>query len=85
MRKYITAVVVGVLSFSIYLTVGTGSGITPNRDATCPVRLDPDYTADAGLGIYQRLKFPVYMTVLADGGREVQMPPMPLQKVRDAI
>jgi hypothetical protein len=49
------------------------------------VRLDPDFAADAGLSIYQRLKFPVALTVLADGGRDVQLPPMPIGRVRQAL
>ena len=85
MRKQITAVIVGALTFAVFIYVGAPDGAVPNKDAVCPVRLDPDFAADAGLGIYQRLRFPVVVTVLPDAGRDVQMPPMPLQKVRDAI
>lgn len=84
-RKLITSVIVGILTFSVYVYIGAPDAAVPNKDATCPVRLGPDFAADAGLGIYQRLKFPVVVTVLPDGGRDVQMPPMPLQRVRDAI
>lgn len=95
-RKLITTVLVSGLTFSVYLATGgtvqeqvdflADAGIAAaNRDATCPVRLDPDFAADAGLSIYQRLKFPVRVATLPDGGRDVQLPPMPLGKVRDAI
>lgn len=94
-RRLVAVVAVGALSFSVYLTVGgtvaeqtaylADGGIAPNRDAVCPVRLDPDFAADAGLGIYQRLKFPVALKVLTDGGRDVTLPPMPLQRVRQAL
>ena len=96
MRRAIVAVVsVGALTFTAYV-VRDGNGVqsqanfladggfAPNRDATCPVRLDADFAADAGLGVYQRLKFPVALRVLPDGGRDVQMPPMP-KGARDAI
>lgn len=95
-RKLITIVLVGLVPFSVY--VATGGTVTdqvneladagfapPNRDATCSVRLDEDFAEDAGLRVYQRLLFPVVLTVLADGGRDVQMPPMPLQRVRQSI
>ncbi len=95
-RKIIQVVGVAALTFTIYVATGltltqqvnelTDAGYAPpNRDATCPVRLDPDFAADAGLGIYQRLLFPVTQTTLADGGRDIQMPPMPLLRVRQAI
>lgn len=75
MRRLVTVVSVGALTFAVYLATGgtvpeqvaylADGGFAPNRDATCPVRLDPDFAADAGLSIYQRLKFPVALTVLA--------------------
>lgn len=96
MRKLITTVLVGSLTFSVYLLTGgtvqeqtddaADAGISPpNRDATCPVRLDEDYAADAGLRVYQRLQFPVALKVLPDGGRDVTLPPMPVQRVRQAL
>jgi hypothetical protein len=94
-RKLITVALVSGLSFSVYMVSGgsvtaqtdflTDAGIAPNRDATCPVRLDEDFAADAGLKLYQRLKFPVRLTTLSDGGRDVQMPPMPIAVMRNAI
>lgn len=94
-RKPITLVLVGALTFSVYLLTGNtvveqtneaaDAGISPaNRDATCPVRLDEEYAADAGLKVYQRLLFPVSLVVLPDGGRDVTLPPMPKQ-ARQAI
>ena len=99
MKRALTATVtVGALVFSVYVaTSGTvaeqvadmedAGYAPPNRDATCAVRLDPDFATDAGLGskVYQRLLFPVVLTVLSDGGRDVQMPPMPIQRVRQSI
>lgn len=97
MRRLVTTVLVGgTLSFSVYLATGgtiaeqvadmDDAGISPpNRDATCPVRLDADYAADAGLGVYQRLLFPVSRRVMSDGGIDIQLPPLPLAKVRDAL
>ena len=95
-RALVALVTVGASIFSVYVaTSGTvaeqvadmdAEGISPpNRDATCPVRLDADFAADAGLGIYQRAKFPVSRRVMADGGIDIQMPPMPLQRVRASI
>ena len=94
-RSLVTVAIVGALSFTVYVVTGGGvqqqtdfladAGIAPNRDATCPVRLDPDFATDAGLKVYQRLLFPVNLRTLADGGRDVTMPPMPLQQARNAI
>ena len=95
-RKLVAVVSVGALVFAVFVvdsgTVAdqvnflTDAGFAPpNRDATCPVRLAPDFATDAGLRTYQRLLFPVTLTVLSDGGRDIQMPPMPLQRVRRAI
>lgn len=95
-RKLIAVAAVGALSFAVYVATGgsvqqqvdemADAGFAPpNRDATCAVRLDPDFAADAGVGLYQRLLFPVVVTLLIDGGRDVQMPPMPLQKTRQSI
>lgn len=95
-RALVALVTVAGASFSIYVaTSGTvaeqvadmeDAGLAPpNRDCTCPVRLDPDFAADAGLGLYQRLLFPCLLTVLPDAGRDVQMPPMPLQRTRQSI
>lgn len=94
-RSLVTVVGVGTLTFAVYVASGgtvqeqtdfladAGLG-TPNRNATCPVRLDADFAADAGLKLYQRFLFPVVLTVLPDAGRDVQMPPMP-RGARDAI
>lgn len=95
-RALVSVVTVGSLVFSVYVATGgavqqqanelADAGFAPpNRDATCPVRLDEDFAADAGLKVYQRLLFPVVVTALPDGGRDVQMPPMPLQKARQSI
>lgn len=94
-RKLVTTVGVGALTFTVYLLTGTtvtqqtnealDAGVSPpNRDATCPVRLDVDYALDAGVSIYQRLTFPVSQRTLADGGRDVTLPPMPVAQ-RQAI
>lgn len=94
-RKLVTTVGVGALTFTVYLLTGgtvtqqtneaLDAGVSPpNRDATCPVRLDVDYALDAGVGIYQRLTFPVSQKTLSDGGRDVTLPPMPVAK-RQAI
>ena len=94
-RVQVGLALVAGLTFSIFIATGgnvqqqvdflADAGFTsPNRDATCPVRLDADFAADAGLLLYQRLKFPVVLTVLPDAGRDVQLPPMP-QGARAAI
>ena len=96
MRKLITTVFVGTLTFSVYLLTGgsvqeqvneaADAGVSPpNRDCTCPVRLDEDYAADAGLKAYQRVTFPCSLKVLPDAGRDVTLPPMPRQRVRQAL
>lgn len=94
-RKLVTIVLVVGTPFSVYLLTAdtvvaqkneaTDAGITANRDCTCPVRLDPDYALDAGLGLYQRLTFPCSRRVQSDGGIDITLPPMPKQKTRDAI
>jgi hypothetical protein len=94
-RVQVALVAVGTLVFSVFIvsngTVGEqtafldDAGLAPNRNCTCPVRLDTDFAADAGLRTYQRLTFPCVLTVLPDAGRDVQMPPMPVQAARDAI
>ena len=94
-RKLVTVVLVVGTPFSVYLLTGdtvqqqtneaTDAGIVANRDCTCPVRLDPDYALDAGLGLYQRLTFPCSRRVQSDGGIDITLPPMPKQKTRDAI
>lgn len=95
-RKLATTVIVGALSFSIYIATGgnvsqqydflqdAGFSVS-NRDAIVPVRLDEDFAADAGISVYQRVRIPVILTVLADGGRDIQFPPMPPQMARKAI
>lgn len=95
-RKLITSVVVsGGLAFSVFLAVGgsvqeqtdylADAGVTPNRNCTCPVRLDEDFALDAGLGLYQRVTFPCAVTTPDAGLRDVQLPPMPAGRARDAI
>ena len=95
-RSLVATVAVGALTFAVYVATGGGvqqqtdfltdAGLSvPTHNAVCPVRLDPDFAADAGLGVYQRLRFPVVVTVLPDAGRDVQLPPMPLQRVRQAL
>jgi hypothetical protein len=80
--------------FAVYLATGgtvaeqtaflAEGGFAPNRDATCPVRLDDEVALDAGISKYQRLTFPVARTVLPDGGIDIQLPPVP-QGVRAGI
>jgi hypothetical protein len=60
----------------------TDAGITAvTHAATCPVRISPE-CLDAGrqagftLHRYERLRFPVAVRAMADGGRDVQLPPM---------
>jgi len=58
--------------------------------ATCPVRFDPSCVAvanDAGIPVhaYERLRFPVAIINLADGGRDVQLPPMNLGIVQECF
>lgn len=58
--------------------------------ATCPVRFYPSCVAvanDAGIPVhvYERLRFPVAMIALADGGRDVQLPPMNLGIVQECF
>lgn len=94
-RVRIALVAVGALTFSVFVIKGgtvqqqtnvlADAGITPNRDCTCPVRLDPDFALEQGLKQYQRVTFPCSVTTTGTGLRDVQMPPMPIQRVRDAI
>lgn len=94
-RRIVTIVLVAGTPFSVYLlaadtvqqqtTDATSAGITPNRDCTCPVRLESEYALDAGLSQYQRLTFPCSRRVQVDGGIDITLPPMPKQRVRDAI
>lgn len=95
-RVQVALVAVGALAFSVFVVSGgivaeqaafldDAGYVPPNRNCTCPVRLDPDFATDAGLRTYQRLTFPCVLTVLTDGGRDVQMPPMPIQKARQSI
>ena len=84
---------VGALAFSVYLVAGgtvseqtdylADAGYTAaTHVATCPVRISAECLAaavDAGVSVhrYDRLRFPVAVTVLSDGGRDVQLPPLP--------
>ena len=99
-RVLVTTVAVASLTFTVYLAGGgdvssqaaflasLGLG-TPTHVATCPVRISDAclaQAADAGVSVhrYERLKFPVVVTVLPDAGRDVQLPPLP-QDVRTCI
>jgi hypothetical protein len=90
-RLLVTVVSVGALTFSVYLAVGgdvsaqkdflVDAGYAPSHVATCPVRISPEcvaLAADAGVTVhtYERLSFGVDVNVMADGGRDVQLPPM---------
>ena len=100
-RVLVTVTAVGALTFSVWMVAGgtpsqqtaflADAGITQgNRVATCPVRIDDDCLAvarDAGIDArkYERLRFPVFLTVLPDAGRDVQLPPMRAGVVRACI
>ena len=100
-RVQIALVTVGALAFSVFVVVGgdvseqtaflVDAGYTaPTHVATCPVRVSPECVAmatDAGLTVhsYERLRFPVAVRVLPDGGRDVQMPPMDVGLARKCI
>ena len=99
-RALITVAAVGALTFSIYLATGgnvaaqvdylTDAGLsTPTHVATCSVRISDEClaaAADAGVNVhrYERLRFPVTVTTLSDGGRDVQLPPL-AQAVRQCV
>lgn len=93
-RALIAAVAVGSSVFAIFLaTPGTvteqadflaDGGFTPNRNATCPVRLDADVAAAAGVAVNLTVTFPVSRRVLPDGGIDITLPPMP-SGVRQAL
>lgn len=101
MRRFLIAVVgVGALTFSVYLvSPGTvqqqaaflnDAGIACTHVATCPVRIDPDCVAraaDTGVSVKtnDRLKFPVSMKTLPDGGRDVTLPAMNQGLVRACV
>lgn len=91
-RLQITVVTVGALVFSVFVVVGGTvaqqmqflqdagyAGAT--HIATCPVRVSPEcvaMAADAGVMVKtnDRVRFPVAIITLADGGKDVQLPPM---------
>lgn len=99
-RTQITTVAVGALTFVIYLATGGNvarqnqflgdagySGAT--HVATCPVRISDECLAiaiDAGVSIhrFETLRFPIAQVVMADGGRDIQLPPMN-QNVRNCV
>jgi hypothetical protein len=86
-RVQVALVAVGTLVFSVFIvsngTVGeqtdflADGGYAPNRDATCPVRLDDDVAAAVGVKVNLRILFPVARSVMSDGGIDIQLPPMP--------
>jgi hypothetical protein len=100
-RVQIAAVTVGALVFSVFVVVGgtvsqqaaflADAGYTaPTHVATCPVRVSPECVVAANDAGHQvrtndRLRFPVAIRVLSDGGRDVQMPPMNLGIVARCI
>lgn len=99
-RLQIAAASVGALVFAVFIVVGgnvlqqttylADAGYLPTHVATCQVRLSPECVAlatDAGfpLRTYERVRFPVSMTALADGGRDVQLPPLPLTAARRCV
>jgi len=91
-RVLVAVTAVGALTFSVYLATGGGvqaqvdfltdAGLaTPTHVATCSVRISDEClaaAADAGVNVhrYERLRFPVTVTTLPDGGRDVQLPPL---------
>lgn len=98
-RVLLSVVAVGALSFSVYLVQGgnvaqqtaflADAGRAPTHVATCPVRISPELKADAlaagtVVRTYERLSFPVSVRVRADGGRDVQLPPI-RQDAREGI
>lgn len=100
-RVQIALVTVGALAFSVFVVVGgtvaeqvnflVDAGYTaPTHVAACPVRISDECVAaatDAGLSVhpYERLRFPVAVRVLPDGGRDVQMPPMDTATARRCL
>lgn len=99
-RFQIAAAAVGVTVFAVFVVVGgsviqqatylSDAGYLPTHVATCQVRLSPECVAianDAGfpLHTYERARFPVSMATLADGGRDVQLPPLSLLAVRRCV
>ena len=98
-RTLLSVVLVGALSFSVYLVQGgnvaqqsaflADAGRAATHVATCPVRISPELKADAlaaGVTVrtYERLSFPVSLLVLPDGGRDVSLPPI-RQDAREGI
>ena len=99
-RLQIAAASVGALGVVVFVVVGgnvlqqttylADAGYSPTHVATCQVRLSPECVAlatDAGfpLRTYERVRFPVSMATLADGGRDVQLPPLPLASARRCV
>lgn len=100
-RKLVATVVVGALTFSVWIGVGSPFTVQVNiladagmsaatHVATCPVRIEPSCRAkalDAGLVVstYERLRFPVHMRTPGTGRRDVQLPPMKTGLVRDCV
>jgi hypothetical protein len=100
-RAQITVVTVSALVFAIYVATGgtvaeqtaalVDAGIiSPTHVANCHVRLSAECVAaaqDAGYNAHthERLRFPVSMVALPDGGRDVTLPPMNLGLVRRCV
>lgn len=99
-RLQISVVAVGALVFSVFVVTGgnlgqqaaflVDAGIAATHVANCHVRLSAECVAvanDAGypLHTHERLRFPVSMVVLPDGGRDVTLPPLPLGAVRACV
>ena len=93
-RVLVATVAVGASVFAIFLAQpGTvqeqadflaDGGFAPNRNATCPVRLDADVAAAAGVASNLTVTFPVSRRVLPDGGIDITLPPMS-KGVRQAL
>jgi hypothetical protein len=91
-RTLVTLVSVAGLSYSVYLVVGgtvqdqtnflVDAGASVTHAATCPVRLSDWGLAQGrlaygdGLKRNVRIKFPAWVRLQADGGYDVQLPPM---------
>lgn len=82
----VTIVGVGGITFSVYgpnspsITglVFTDAGVVaPTHIATCPVRVDPACASAYGTGLYEVVRFPVFVTGTPGdvNGRDVLLPP----------
>lgn len=81
----VATAVVGGVTFTVYapargLTAAdyADAGVSgPNRVATCPVRVSPECAQAYGTRRYETVRFLVVLGALADGGRDVLLPPRP--------